>query len=191
MAGDAKKCRSPRQSVAVLLFLFSLAPSLTCFSLRGLSEKAQPDEVSDAAEKELRTGRVFFNGKELNSTSSSSSAAAVNNGFAHVDSFQSDSAGKRLPFVLNRVSQNMLESDWNCFPAVVIPLQAVQKESAMASEAAWWRMNPTLHCGLTNMKLKVMGYGANDLQLLTGIVTKSSLSQASYLYVRFKVFFFS
>lgn len=95
MAGeDGWCCRSP-QAVAVILLLYSLAPSLTCFSLRGLSKNAKQDKVVDEAA--VRTGTVLFNGKELNSGSGSASAAAPrNNGLPHVDSDQSEGADKLL-----------------------------------------------------------------------------------------------
>ncbi|XP_039998600.1 leucine-rich repeat extensin-like protein 2 isoform X2 [Xiphias gladius] len=129
MAGEAgRSCRSC-QTVAVLLLLCSLAPSLTCSSLRGMSERVQRDEaVSEAAVMEVRKGNILFNGKELNSESGSASAAAPT---------------KKLK-------------------------QTSQLKDAMANEAAWRRLNPTLHCGQTKMKLKAMGPGAANLQLDTG-----------------------
>lgn len=50
--------------------------------------------------------------------------------------------------------------------------QASQLKEVMANEAAWKRLNPTLHCGQTKMKFKAMGPGAVDLQLNIGIVTQ-------------------
>jgi len=49
--------------------------------------------------------------------------------------------------------------------------QTSQLKDGMANEAAWRRLNLTLHCGRTKMKLKAMGPGAADLQLDKGIVT--------------------
>lgn len=95
MAGDEERRCRLQQSVVVILLLFSLAPSLTCFSLRGLRKKVQQEKlVNEAAVMEVRTGRILFNGKELNFQSWSSSVATKDNGLAHVDSPQSDGTGK-------------------------------------------------------------------------------------------------
>lgn len=95
MAGDNERHCILQQSVAVMLLL--LAPSLTCFSLQGLSKKVQQEKlVNEAPVTEVRTGRILFNGTELNFHSRLSSAAKTNNGLSHVDSAQSDGAGKVL-----------------------------------------------------------------------------------------------
>lgn len=52
-----------------------------------------------------------------------------------------------------------------------------QLKDITANEAAWRRLNATLHCGETKMKLKAMGPGAADLQLDMGIVTQPSLTE--------------
>lgn len=54
-----------------------------------------------------------------------------------------------------------------CFTSKEMLGQTSQLETAQ--EAAWRRLNPKLYCGQTNMKLKVMGPGAADLQLDMGI----------------------
>lgn len=60
------------QTVAVLLILCSLVPSLTCFSLRWFSKKAPEDKVdSEAAVMEVRTGNILFNGRDLSSETGS------------------------------------------------------------------------------------------------------------------------
>ncbi|XP_034468954.1 uncharacterized protein LOC117777946 [Hippoglossus hippoglossus] len=144
MAGeDGWRCRS-LQTVAVLLLLCTLAPSLTCFSLWGLSRNDQQDKVvSEASAVEIRTGSILFNGKELNSESGSPSAAATNDdGLPHVVTDQPEGSGMFA--------------------------ETLQLNEVMANEGAWKRLNPALRCGQTKMKFKAMGPGAADLQLNIG-----------------------
>ncbi|XP_040911549.1 adhesive plaque matrix protein-like [Toxotes jaculatrix] len=149
MAGEDG--RRSRQTVAVILVLCSLASSLTCFILRGPRNKVQQDKVvSEAAVMEEKTGSIIFDEKVLNSESGSASAAG-NDGFPHVDLDQS--------------------GDTEMFE------QALQLKDVMAKEAAWRRLNPTLHCGQTKMKLKVMGPEAAALQLDMGNTHPLPLSQ--------------
>ncbi|KAK2822380.1 hypothetical protein Q5P01_022445 [Channa striata] len=154
MANQAERRCGLQHSVAVVLLLLSLAPNLPCFSLQRLSKKVQQDEVaSEPAAMGIRNGHIFFNGKELDSQSGSSSPVATgNNGLVHVDSVQSDG------------------------PEIILG-QTLQLETALADEAAWRRLNPTLLCGPTKMKLKVMGPGAAHLQLDTGKASSLPLIQ--------------
>lgn len=98
MAGEAGRGRHSRQTVAVTLALFFLAQSVTCFSLRALSKEVEQDKVgSEATVMEVRTGRIFFNGKELDSQSGSASAAATGNDrLLHADLDGSDGTGEML-----------------------------------------------------------------------------------------------
>ncbi|KAF3699330.1 hypothetical protein EXN66_Car015017 [Channa argus] len=145
MAGQDERCCKSQHSVAVILLLLSLAPGLSCFNLQRMTKKVQQDKiVSEPAVMGIKNGHVIFNGKELGSQSGSSSSAATDdNGLVHVDSIQSDGPEMMLG-------------------------QTLQLETAVADEAAWRRLKPTLLCGLTKMKLKVMGPGAAHLQLDTG-----------------------
>ena len=96
MAGeDGRRCRSP-QTVAVLLLLCSLFPSLHCFRWQGLVKKARQNRVvGEAMVMDERTGSILFNGKELNSQPGSPFAAATENEeVLHVDLAQSDGTGK-------------------------------------------------------------------------------------------------
>lgn len=45
-----------------------------------------------------------------------------------------------------------------------------QLKDITANETAWRRLNATLYCGQTKMKLKAMGPGAADLYLDMGTV---------------------
>lgn len=53
--------------------------------------------------------------------------------------------------------------------------QMFQLENISASEEAWRRLNPTLHCGPDKMKLRAMGAGASHLKLDMGIQTQPSV----------------
>ncbi|KAF3699331.1 hypothetical protein EXN66_Car015018 [Channa argus] len=145
MAGQDERCCKSQHSVAVILLLLSLAPGLSCFNLQRMTKKVQQDKiVSEPAVMGIKNGHVIFNGEKLGSQSGSSSSAATDdNGLVHVDSIQSDGPEMMLG-------------------------QTLQLETAVADEAAWRRLKPTLLCGLTKMKLKVMGPGAAHLQLDTG-----------------------
>ncbi|XP_074507334.1 uncharacterized protein LOC141777189 [Sebastes fasciatus] len=135
-------------AAAVLLVLCALTDSLTCFSLSGLSKTVKQDEVASVASgMEVKRGSSLFNGKELNSQS----AATGNDGLLHIDSDQSDGTG-------------MLE-------------QPSQLGDNMADEAAWRRLNCSLHCGQSKMKLRAMGPGAADLQLDMGNARPLPLTQ--------------
>lgn len=91
MAGNGKRPRGLLRSVAATLLLFTLCPSLNCFSLRGLSKNVhQETSVSDAAATKERIGHIVFNGK-ANMASVFSSEA--NGGLAHVDLPQADGTG--------------------------------------------------------------------------------------------------
>lgn len=101
MAGEDGRGRRLHETVAVILVLCFLAPSLTCFSLRGLSKNVIQDKVvSEATVMEVRTGSILFNGKELDSldpldqSGSASAAATGNDGLLHIESDQSDGRGK-------------------------------------------------------------------------------------------------
>lgn len=89
---DEWHCRL-RRSIAIILLLFSLAQSLTCFNLNRTAQQGKL--VNNAPVLKVRTGRILLNGKEL-SFKSRSSAAKANNGLSHVDSTQSDGPGKVL-----------------------------------------------------------------------------------------------
>ncbi|KAG7229307.1 hypothetical protein INR49_012965 [Caranx melampygus] len=148
MAGENEGKRRSCQTVAVILILCSLVPSLTCFSLRWFSKKApQEKEVSEAAVTEVRPGNILFNGREL---SSDLGSVPGNNGLLHVD--------------LDQTGDTETE-------------QMSQLKDIMANEAAWRRLNATLHCGQTQMKLKAMGPGAADLQLNMGNARYLPLTQ--------------
>lgn len=95
---EGRGCRSCL-AVAVVLILCTLAPSLTCFSLQGLSENSeQKTGIEEAAVMEVRTGSILFDGKALDSQLQSASAAAtrahgvVNADFDHLD-------GTGMPFL--------------------------------------------------------------------------------------------
>lgn len=96
MAGENERKRRSCQTVAVILILCSLVPSLTCFSLRWFSKKAPQDkEVSEAAVMEVRPGNILFNGREL-SSESGSVPGGLNDGLLHVDLDQMGDTGKVL-----------------------------------------------------------------------------------------------
>ncbi|XP_035526007.1 adhesive plaque matrix protein-like [Morone saxatilis] len=142
MADTVKRGHQLCHTVAVILVLCSLVVSLTCFSLRGLSRK-QDKVVIEAAVMEVRRGSILFNGKEFDSQSGSFSAAATeNDGLLHTLTWINDGTG-----ILEQMSQ---------------------LEDAMANEAAWRRLNPSLYCGQNKMKLRAMGPRAADLQLDMG-----------------------
>ncbi|CAK6969462.1 Hypothetical predicted protein [Scomber scombrus] len=144
MAGeDGRRCTS-RQTVAVILLLCSLVPSLDCFRWQGLVKKAKQNRVvGEAIVMDERTGSILFNGKELNSQPVSPFVAATENEeVLHVDLAQSDGTG--------------------------LSEQASQLANDMAHEAAWKHLNPALHCGQSKMKFKAMGPGAAALQLDMG-----------------------
>lgn len=63
-----------------------------------------------------------------------------------------------------------------------------QLKDITANEEAWRRLNATLHCGETKMKLKAMGPGAADLQLDMGIVTQPSLAENLSFMLMLKTF---
>ncbi|XP_019960448.1 uncharacterized protein [Paralichthys olivaceus] len=151
---DGWCCRS-LQNMAVLLLLCTLAPSLTCFSLRGLSRNAQQDKVvSVAAVVEVLTGSILFNGKELSSESGSPFAAATNDdGLLHVVTDEPEGSGMFA--------------------------QTSQLNEVMANEGAWRRLNPALHCGQTQMNFTAMRLGAADLQLDIGKGDPLPLTQLS------------
>ncbi|XP_062259491.1 uncharacterized protein LOC133967844 [Platichthys flesus] len=144
MAGEAGLCCWSPQTVAVLLLLYTLAPSLSAFTLHGLSRNAKQDKVvSEASRVEVRTGSILFNGKELNAKSGSPSATATNDdGLPHVDTDQPEGSGMFA--------------------------ETSQLNEVMPNEGAWRRLNPALHCGQTKMKFTAMGPGAADLQLDIG-----------------------
>lgn len=88
---EGRGCQS-YLAVAVVLVLCTLAPSLTCFSLRGLGEDIEQKKgIEEAAVMEVRTGSILFDGKALDSQLRSASAAAtrahgvVNADFDHLD----------------------------------------------------------------------------------------------------------
>lgn len=96
MAGEAGKGRRSPQIVAVILVLSCLAQSATCFSLGWLTENAKQGKVaSEATVMEVRTGSIFFNGKELKSQSASA-AATGNDGLLHVNMDESGGSGEKL-----------------------------------------------------------------------------------------------
>lgn len=97
MAGEAGwGCRSC-QIVVVILVLYTIAQSSTCFSLRGLGKEIKQDKVvGEATVMEVRTGRILFNGKELDSHSGL--ASATGNELLYRDLDQSDGAGKIFPY---------------------------------------------------------------------------------------------
>lgn len=180
MAGDNKRHCILRRSVAVILLLFLLSPSLTCFSLQGLSKKVKQEKsVNEAAVTEGRTGRILFNGTELNFNSRTSSAAKANNRLSHVDSAQSDGAGKVLMCCIHDVQINeskkrvdVFSINFTFFNSKEMLGQILQLETA--HEAAWKRLKPILSCDQNKMKLKAMGPGAAYLQLDMGIATVKS-----------------
>lgn len=95
MAVDNERHCLLQQSVVIILLLFSLAPIMTSFRLQGQSKEVQQQSlVNKAPVMEVRTGRILFNGTELNFNSRSSSAAKAKNVLSHVDSAQSDGTGK-------------------------------------------------------------------------------------------------
>lgn len=55
--------------------------------------------------------------------------------------------------------------------------QLSQLGDTVNKEAAWRRLNPHLHCGQNEMKLKVMGPRAADRQLDMGIATHPTLKE--------------
>ena len=98
MAGDDGRSSRSSQTVAVLLLLCFLVRTLTCFSLPEMRKKVQQDKVvSEAAVREVKTGSILFNGKDLNSESAPVVAAATgNDGLLRVDSGQSNGTGEIL-----------------------------------------------------------------------------------------------
>ncbi|XP_042353750.1 adhesive plaque matrix protein-like [Plectropomus leopardus] len=153
MAGDdGRGCKS-RQAAAVILVLCALARSLTCFSLQGPNTKVEQYKAADKATvTRAETGKMILNGKNLSSKPGSASAAATGNDrLLHVDLDRSDSTG-----MFERTSQ---------------------LEDNMANDTAWRRLNPSLHCGQSKMKLKAMGPGAADLKLDMGNARPLPLSQ--------------
>lgn len=96
MAGEDGRGRQSPQTVAVILVLSYLAQSVTCFSLRWLTENVkQGEDASEATVMEVRTGSIFFNGKELKSQSASA-AATGNNGLLHINLDESGGSGDKL-----------------------------------------------------------------------------------------------
>lgn len=96
MAGEAGRGRRSRPSVAVILVLYALARTLTCFSLQGLSKNVKQDKlINEATVMEVRTGSILFNGKVLDSHLESSSAATAigNDVLLKIDLDQSDDKG--------------------------------------------------------------------------------------------------
>lgn len=94
MAGEDGRGRRSRPSVAVILVLCALAQSLTCFSLQGLSKNVKQDKLTnEATVMEVRTGSILFNGKVLDSHSSSSAAAVGNDVLLKMELAQSDDKG--------------------------------------------------------------------------------------------------
>ncbi|XP_018532225.1 uncharacterized protein LOC108883498 isoform X2 [Lates calcarifer] len=154
MEGDDGRSRRLCQTVAVILLLCSLLQSVTCFSLEGPRKTVQQDKVvGEAAVMEARKGSILFNGKEHNSESGSTSATAAtgDNRLQHDDLDQSGGT-------------EMSE-------------QTSQLKEVLPNEAVWRHLNPTLHCGQTQMKLKAMGPGAADLQLDMGTARPLPLIQ--------------
>lgn len=97
MAGEHGRGHQSCSTVAAILVLCTLAQSLTCFSLQGLSENVKRDKaVKEATVMEVRTGSVLFNGKALDSQLESASAAATGNGVLNIDLDQSDGTGMFL-----------------------------------------------------------------------------------------------
>ncbi|XP_058496460.1 uncharacterized protein LOC131466890 [Solea solea] len=155
MAGEAGCCGRLPQTVAVILLMFSLALSISCFSLRGLGKNVQKHKVSEAAVMKERAGNILVNGNELSSEPGSSSveASGNNDDDPHVDLGQSE--------------------DTELFA------QESQLDEVMANKAAWELLNPTLRCGQTKMKFKAMGPGAADLQLDIGSGYSLPLNQVN------------
>lgn len=171
MAGDGgRRCRS-RQAAAVVLVLCALAQSLTCFSLQSLREKVKQDEVVNEV-MDLRTESILSDGK---------GSASAADGLLHIDSDQSDGSGKIYFTNLISYMQTLQFKNQEIWPVQTLYLdflvpkgmseQTSQLEDNMADEAAWRRLNPSLHCGQSKMKIKAMGPGAADLKLDMGNVT--------------------
>ncbi|XP_028988417.1 uncharacterized protein LOC114844906 [Betta splendens] len=139
MTGDGNRPRGLVRSAAVMLLLFSLAPSLNCFSVRGLGKNAHQDTTDGAAAVTRgRIGHIIFGNANIPPWSSFEG----NGGSAHVDLPQADGTGA-------------LGQSW---------------QQLSPQEAAWRRLNPSLSCGATRMKLRAMGPGAANLQLDMGQV---------------------
>lgn len=97
MAGEDGRGHRSCSTVAVILVLCTFAQSLTCFSLRGLSENVKRHKVvKEATVMEVRTGSILFNGKALDSQLESASAAATGNRVLNIDLDQSDGTGMFL-----------------------------------------------------------------------------------------------
>lgn len=177
MAGeDGRGHRSP-QTVAVILVLSCLAQSVTCFSLRWLTENVkQGEDASEATVMEVRTGSIFFNGKELKSQSAS---ATGNDGLLHINLDESGGSGDKLLSNYMLIWCVACKTQWIWYwvgiwtfftfllKAMLEPI--FQLENISSSEEAWRRLNPTLHCGPDKMKLRAMGAGASQLKLDMGI----------------------
>nr|XP_057924288.1 adhesive plaque matrix protein-like isoform X1 [Doryrhamphus excisus] len=109
MAVDAPRqcCVSSCRTVALVLLLFALVPSLRCFSWKGLGHRPPRNLASEG----VRKGKIFFNGKPT-------------------------------------------------------------------SEGLWDFMEPSLQCGLHQMRLTVLGRGAADWGLDLGSGQSQPLSKA-------------
>ncbi len=92
MAAEDGGGRRTRTTVAVIVVLCSLAQSLTCFSLQGLSDEKK-DKASEATVMEVRDGSILFNGKKLDSQSGSASAATGTEAMLTIDLDQSGNTG--------------------------------------------------------------------------------------------------
>ncbi|XP_044076368.1 uncharacterized protein LOC122887334 [Siniperca chuatsi] len=151
MAGENGRGHRSRQNVAVLLVLCALAPSLTCFSLRGLSKRVKQGKVVDEATvTDIRTGSILFDGKELNSRSGSASAAATGKDeLLHVESDQSDGTG------------------WS----------RERRQDMDSREASWRRMASSLQCGGDHLKFRAVGPGASQFVVEQGNAPPMPLSQ--------------